>query len=225
MEKTKDKKKKTRHGKISPGIIIAAFAAAIVVYVVLVYTEKKMTEVERTVPVPIAATEIKKGELIISEGTGVNVIYKEVPESLVPACVIELDAEGQSSRKKYCAGSDINEGSFLTDKMVRAADSYVKRMSNPVLIGFKADDYYQTVGGIIKKDDRIHIYVQDEEGEVSLRWSDVYVAGAFDPSGEEIAPGSEGKSVRYNIYLEKSDVEEFYEKMESKSIRIALACE
>ena len=217
--KDEEKKVKRKVKGVAPGVIIAAFVAAAVVYGVLIYTEKKLLEKEPERLVAVAAEEIKKGRDLYIEGPGKNVEYRSVPESIVP----EGAADTWDLSSFYAAGV-INKGSILTKSMLAESSEYKRKLANPVLIGFKAEDYYQTAGGKIGKGDKIHIYVEDEEGEVTLRWSDIYVADAFDASGEEIIPGNDGKSVRFNIYLEKKDVEEFYEKMESKSIRVALAC-
>jgi hypothetical protein len=222
MDNKKEIKRKTKKapGKIGPGVVIAAFLAAAVVYGVMLYTEKAAMETEETISVPVAMGTIKKGQPLVTEGSGVNIGYKEIPVSCIPKDVAVLD-EFVSSLEAAC---DISEGSPLTKQMTVKTDIYKKNLTNPVLIGFKAEDFFQTVGGTIKKGDKIHIYAEDEEGEMTLRWSDIYVANAFDASGEEIEAGEEGKSLRFNIYLNKNDVEEFYEKVESKSLRIALAC-
>ena len=217
--KGKENKVKRKARAVAPGVVIAAFAAAAVVYGVLIYTEKKLTEKEPERIVAVATEKLNKGSDIYLEGPGKNVEFKSVPESLVPEGASDITDPG-----RFYAVCEISKGSILTESMLSDKSSAKRRMTSPVLIGFKAEDYYQTAGGKIGKGDKIHIYVEDEEGEVTLRWSDVYVADAFDASGEEIDPKEGGKSVRYNIYLEKKDVEEFYEKMESKSIRVALAC-
>ena len=213
MKKTKKK------GALTPGLIAAAFLAALVIYGLLIYTEKKVTAKEETVSVVVAAGEIKKGKAISVGAEGATAFVKQIPVSLVPENAISAE-ESLENMKAVC---DISGGTIITAQMLGKVNPVSEKMKEPVLIGFKAEDYYQTAGGRIRPGDRIHIYLQDEEGKVSLRWSNVYVADAFDSSGEYVEESGEGKTLRYNIYFEKRDVEEFYKNLDAKQLRIALA--
>ncbi|MBR1861520.1 MAG: hypothetical protein IJ796_06645 [Lachnospiraceae bacterium] len=204
---------------VMPGLIAGAFIAALSVYILLIYTEKKAISREPMVSALVAGSEIKKGESSLADPEKIKQVM--IPESLLPeeAVLSEEELKG-----KMAAGG-ISRGSVITAKMLESRDEGRQNMKNPVLIGFKAEDYYQTAGGRIKPGDRIHIYLQDEEGSINLRWSNVYVADAFDVSGEPVGFSDEGKTLRYNIYFEKEDVEEFYKNLDAKVIRIALACD
>ena len=214
-------KKIKKKSSLTPGLIVAAFISAIVIYALMIYTEKKVTAGEETLSVPVAISDILKGSAVSGEASSEKVIWKDVPVSLVPGDVVlsSDEFEGKLALLK------ISEGTIITSGMLEDEFKPKKEMKEPVLIGFKAEDYFQTAGGRIRPGDRIHIYMQDEQGDVSLRWSDIYVADAFDTSGESVGVSGEGKTLRYNIYLEKEDVEEFYKKLEAKRLRVALAAD
>ncbi len=213
---TGNKKKRV----LTPGIIITAFAAALTVFILLVYTEKKVTAEEEKIRVAVAGEELEKGEMLDLAGADGRIVWKEIPASLVP----EMSFGDEQELGGISALEKITKGTIITEGMVENTDTVRSAMTDPVLVGFKAEDHYQTAGGKIREGDRIHIYLVGDEGETTLRWSDVYVADAYDAAGEEIVPGEEGRSLRYNIYIEKKDVEEFYENLDAKSIRVALSC-
>lgn len=46
--------------------------------------------------------------------------------------------------------------------MFTAVNDITKDMTQPVVAGFKADDLYQVVGGVLRSGDRINIYQVNE---------------------------------------------------------------
>ncbi len=212
-------KKIKRKGNMTPGLVVAAFAAALVVYALLIYTEKKAMAKEETVYVAVAAAEIKKGDELSGENAAGLMELREVPKSLAYEGVV-LDLNELEGKQAFIG---IKKGEMISTDMAAEVFKPKSEMKEPVLIGFKAEDYYQTAGGRIRPGDRIHIYLQDEKGEIGLRWSNVYVADAFDSAGDPVAVSDAGKTLRYNIYMEKGDVEEFYRKLDAKLVRIAIA--
>lgn len=207
--------------KSVPALIGMAFLAAVVVYAVLVYSEKKALSKEEEVPVVVSATMIKKGFTTTNENKKTGLGVKTVPRSLLP----ERAYQNPEDMGVSIALINIPAGSILTYDMFESAESVTGDMKEPVLVGLKVDDLYQSAGGKLRSGDRIHIYLQGEDEQVKLRWSGIYVADAFDSGGNELYESDEGRAVRFNIYLEKSDVEEFYDGLDSKKLRIALALE
>lgn len=89
------------------------------------------------------------------------------------------------------------------------------------MAGFKAEDLYQVVGGVLRAGDRIHIYSMSEEGEALPAWSNVYVREVFDQAGNRIVSGDTAAAAqRVNIYLDKKDVEAFYSRLASGTLRV-----
>ncbi len=202
-----------------PALIGMAFMAALAVYAVLIYSEKKALSKEEEMPVVVAASTIKKGFITTNENKKTGLEIKTVPRSVVP----EMAFQNPDDMGRSVALINIPAGSILTSDMFESAETVTGEMKNPVLIGLKVDDLYQSAGGKLRSGDRIHIYLQGEDEQVKLRWSGIYVADAFDSGGNELYEQDEGRAVRFNIYLEKSDVEEFYDGLDSKKLRIALA--
>ena len=202
-----------------PALIGMAFLAAVAVYVFLLYTEKKAFAKENEVAVLVSTTEIKKGFITTNENRKTSIGIKAVPESMVPERAFFAEEEMEAC----VARLNIPAGSILTRDMFENMSDITNEMKAPVLVGLKVDDLYQSAGGSIRSGNRVHIYLEDENEKVRLRWSGIYVADAFDSSGNELFESDEGRAVRFNIYLEKSDVEEFYDGLDSKKLRIALA--
>lgn len=97
-------------------------------------------------------------------------------------------------------------------------------LKEPVIAGFKADDLYQVVGGVLRAGDRIHIYRVSEEKETTLIWDNVYICQVFDQSGVSIESGnSTAAAQRINVYLDREDVEEFYSELALGTLRVVKA--
>ena len=202
-----------------PAVIGMAFLAAIAVYVFMLYTEKKTLAKENEVAVLVSTTEIKKGFITTNENKKTSIGIKAIPESMVPEHAFLAEDDMEAS----VAILNIPAGSILTRDMFENMNNITNEMRSPVLVGLKVDDLYQSAGGSIRSGNRVYIFLQDENDKTRLRWSEVYVADAFDSGGNKLFESDEGKAVRFNIYLEKSDVEEFYDGLDSKKLRIALA--
>ena len=56
----------------------------------------------------------------------------------------------------------VDQGSIITTGMFTAVNDITKDMTQPVVAGFKADDLYQVVGGVLRSGDRINIYQVNE---------------------------------------------------------------
>lgn len=216
--------KKVGSGKkkiITPGIVALAFVAAIAVFAVMLYTEKKVVAAENTVSVVVSRELIENGRELGSDNIDELFYVAKVPESLVPLGAI-VDASALDNKTSKI---DIAKGSIVTDGMFSQTDVVKSLMKEPVMACFKADDLYQVVGGIIRKGDEVHIYTEMDDGSIKLRWSNVQVVDSFDSKGDPVNTYEEGRTTRFNIYIEKSDVEEFYRMMDSKRVRIVKKCE
>ena len=93
--------------------------------------------------------------------------------------------------------------------------------------GFRAEDLYQVVGGVLRAGDRIHIYCveqEEEEQNGKLLWENVFVQQVFDRNGAAIG-GDDGTTPaqRVNIYMEKERVADFYAALAQGSLRVVKA--
>ena len=96
-----------------------------------------------------------------------------------------------------------------------------------VTAGFRAEDLYQVVGGVLRAGDRIHIYCveqEEEEQNGKLLWENVFVQQVFDRNGAAIG-GDDGTTPaqRVNIYMEKERVADFYAALAQGSLRVVKA--
>lgn len=207
-----------KNGAITSGLAVTAFIAALIIFALLLYTEKKVIASEEKISVCVATCEIP-------DGTEINILnYKEyfsmhdiyisaVPDGALTSIEALYDKTAEYS---------ITEGTVITDGMFRMSNIGSRGMNNPVLVGFKVEDIYQAVGGILRSGDYVHIYVVDEDGEAVLRWRNVCIEYAFDNSGNILARTDAGKAMRFDAFFEMRDVKEFYEYLDSGKIRIVL---
>lgn len=217
MSKSIKQKNFAKTAKIWGGAILAAFAASIAVYAVLLKTEKNvLAEYERK-EVYLAAAEIPAGQLIYPDDVEKYYCRALMDASLVP----ETALTDPTRLAGMTAAADIEKGVVLTGGMFREVNEILQNMEHPVVAGFRAEDLFQVVGGVLRAGDRIHIYSSEESGETSLIWENVYVQQVFD-SGGAIIENSDRKAAaqRINIFLDKDDVEEFYSRLERGSLRV-----
>lgn len=233
-------KKKKNTGEIRTdrwkrGGIIAALVAAVAVFVVMLQLEKStLTKYERG-QIYVAVKEIPKGQLITEEN---RTLYFE-EKLLDKTCIPESALRRPEQVNGLAAVFDVAPGVLLTEEMFENMEEVLGEMQNPVIAGFKADDLYQVVGGVLRAGDRIHIYkitdaratesetdtISDEDTGAILIWENIYVQEVFDQTGKRIVNGDAATAAqRINIYLDKVDVEAFYAELASGTLRVVKDC-
>lgn len=201
-----------------PGIILAAFAAAVITYVVLLNVEKNALSAYEKADCWIVTETLEKGTELTPDNIGsllrqIQVDVRHIPQEAV-------------ANPQALAGSQaaitIPAGSMATDAMFSRAGSYRAALSNPVIAGCKAEDLYQLVSGTLRSGDRIHIYMVDEElGQAYLIWDNVMVYQVFDSSGNLISPqDTVSAAARINVLLEEGNAEAFYSELYKGSLRV-----
>lgn len=208
--------------KVWTGSVIAALIAAVGVFTAMVQIEKKaLSEYERR-NIYTAVREIPKGEKITRENYESYLCLNAVDKRIVPDTAL---ADPEKIVGLY-AKMTIDEGMLLSGGMFEEQDEITARMEQPVIAGFKADDLYQVVGGVLRAGDRIHIYTVSESGLARLIWKDVFVERVFDGAGSVIAGGDGGAAAqRVNIYLDAGEVERFYTELACGTLRVVKVCE
>lgn len=206
--------------KIVLGIMLLSFAAAGILYAVMLQTEKKLLDGGEKRTVAVAKKMIPKGIVLDEENWDEFVELKEVDVSLIPHSAIKEMIE-----ESLVVAWSVEEGAFLTEGFFDPLMSVISELKEPVLAGFRADDLYQVVGGVLRAGDRIHVYRVDRENqEVKLLWENLFVQQVFDNGGARIESGDEKTSAqRVNIYLEQETVEEFYEELSKGEVRVVKA--
>ena len=216
-----DKRKKSFMKKwIVNGSTAAALVAAIVVFVIMLQVEKNtLTQYERGT-IFVAGREIPKGQMITEENYSEYFEKMQLDKNVIPAtaiCQVEQIAG-------LVAEMDIEKGVLLTKGMFKVLDEITAQMEAPVIVGLKAEDLYQVVGGTLRAGDRIHIYRMDAETGMRVVWEDIYIQSVFDQTGRCIPNDDEETAVqRMNVYLDKKDVEAFYAELTTGNLRIAKA--
>ncbi len=225
MKERKERKPYTpgkgKRQRILTGAVVAAFASALAIFGIMVSMERSALAKYEKREIYVVTEPIPQGMILTAENLFDHAELRSVDAGCVPeSALASPDAiEGLISRYP------IETGTLLTAGMFVSPEEGMRGLIDPVLVGFKAEDLYQVVGGILRPGDRVHIYAADEAlGETALRWSDLFIANAFDASGSELTGSGSGGS-RYNIYLSQADVEEFYQGMDSKNLRVVKICD
>jgi len=203
------------------GGIVVALVAAIVVFGVMLQMEKNvLTQYEKGV-IFVAKKEIMKGQVITEANYEEYMEWRELDKSCIPPTALS----GSEQIQHMVPKADIEPGVLLTQGMFENINEITRDMTEPVIAGIKAEDLYQVVGGTLRAGDRIHIYKVNEEGLVTLIWSNLYVQQVFDNSGLAIQVDNNGVAAqRINVYMDKKDVERFYSEMSTGNLRVVKVC-
>lgn len=217
-EKNREEFHEGRRKKGLPGIILAAFTAALISYVALLNVEKNALSAYEKAECWILAETLEKGTEITIDNIAQLFQRAQVDVQHIP--------QGAVTDPKMLAGSQaaitITQGSIVTDTMFTRLGSYRAALEKPVIAGCKADDLYQLVSGTLRSGDRIHIYTVDEEmGDAYLIWDNVMVYQTFDSGGNLIPPqDTVSAAARINVLLEEGNAELFYSELYKGSLRV-----
>lgn len=200
------------------GIILAAFAAAVITYVVLLNVEKNALSAYEKADCWILTEALEKGTELTMDKIGsifrqIQVDTRHIPQEAVTD---PRTLAGSQAAITIPAGSMVTHAMFTQEVGCKAA------LDKPVIAGCKAEDLYQLVSGTLRSGDRIHIYTVDEElGQAYLTWDDVIVYQVFDSSGNQIPPqDTVSPAARINVLLEEGNAELFYSELYKGSLRV-----
>lgn len=214
---------RTRHResvrtRISRGGLAAALIASVAVFAGMLRVESKVLSDYEKGTVFAVRREIPGGQLINGEN------YREYFEEILleknvipPTAICTVDQV-----TGLVAEADIEKGVILTEGMFESMNEITADMEEAVIVGLRAEDLYQMVGGTLRPGDRVHIYRVEEDGLARLVWEDVYVHSVFDQSGKTVGNEDGTTAVqRINVYMDKENVEKFYAELSAERIRIA----
>lgn len=208
--------------KMKRGGVLAAFLAAVAVFVVMLQMEKSVLEQGEKGTVLVAVSEIPKGRMLSVSDAEQYFAVREVDVELIPGSAVQMLEDLDGKNVAY----GIEAGSILTQGMLAVPDRVIQEMKAPVIAGFKADDLYQVAGGILRKGDKIHVFHVTEEQEVMLIWENLTVQAVFDQAGNQISnEDAFSAAQRINIYLDKADIDDFYARLSSGTLRVVKVCE
>lgn len=207
--------------RLKTGGIIAALISAVAVFTVMVQMEKNILTQYEKGTIYVSATEVPRGEIVTEDNYSKYFAQQQLDSSCIPATALC----SPDQIRGLVAKTDIEKGVLLTTGMFEPVDEVLAAMEKPVIAGFKAEDLYQVVSGVLRSGDRVNIYSVKEEA-VILVWQDIFVQQVFDASGTAIASGDTVTAAqRINVYLDQADVERFYGELASGSLRVVKNCE
>lgn len=215
--------RKSTKNKIWNGSILAAFIAAAAVFAIMLQTEKKvLTEYEK-IAVCVVNVDLPKGESITAENIRNYIRMEEIDRKIVPDTALK-DMEEIIGR---ITTHRIDKGSVVTGEMLESEEQITGEMEEAVIVGFRAEDLYQAVGGVLRAGDRIHIYCIDKEAvEEKTAWKNLFVQQVFDQNGNVIGSGdTTTPAQRINVYMDNNKVDDFYSSLVRGSLRVVKVCD
>ena len=219
MSKNERQKRIVQTAKLWTGAILSAFVAAVAIYFVLLQIEKNTLAGYEKTEVYLAACEIPAGQLIQMGDIERYFQSAQIDSDLVPEKALREPEQAIG----MVASGGIDKGSLLTEGMFQKLDEILADMEHPVIAGFRAEDLFQVVGGVLRAGDRIHIYSSEEGMGTFPVWENVYVQQVFDSGGTAIDSSDRMTAAqRINIYLDKDEVERFYSGLEKGSLRVVM---
>lgn len=206
-----------REKSILPAAIIAGLLVAIIIYAAMLNAEKNALMDFEKGTIYVAVKQVPEGTLITEENYESYFTIKELDKKLIPKTAV-------NSREQLLGlvpGCTIDTGTMITLGMFESINDIIADMDEPVIAGFKAEDIFQVVDGVLRAGDRIHIYTVSESGQAILQWENVYIEGVFDQTGAAIDNSNHTTAAqRINVYLDKTDIEEFYTNLANGSLRV-----
>lgn len=165
----------------------------------------------------MATQQIPQGQPITDANYQEYFELKQIDKSCIPDTAIDSVEQIQNLAAVYT----IEKGTLLSTGMFESINEITQQMKEPIIAGFKAEDVYQVVGGVLRTGDRIHIYSLPKEEGAIITWQDVYVQQVFDTTGQSISNDNTSTvAQRINVYLEKEEVELFYTSLEKGMLRV-----
>ena len=217
MEKKRSKKSEDK--RKSGGLFLAAFIVAAGVFAIMTYMQKEALSDYEKKDILVACTVIPRGVVINEANADEYLMIKSIDAGCIPDGAVTKDTMLNGMSPVY----EISEGTLLTASMFVAPDHAIASLSEPVLAGFRTDDLSRAVSGVLRAGDLIDIYSSDPEtGEGILLCHNAYVERGYDSSGNEVT--SDTPAVMFNIYLEYSEAEKFYEGMKNGSLYVVKEC-
>ena len=155
--KLREMRKSTKN-KIWNGSILAAFIAAAAVFILMLQAEKKVLAEYEKITVCVTIDDLPKGESITEDNILNYVQTVEIDRKIVPDTAIK----NMDEITGRIAVHRIEKGSVVTRGMLESEEQITGEMEEAVIAGFRAEDLYQAVGGVLRAGDRIHIYCIDK---------------------------------------------------------------
>ncbi len=214
--------KKQNSSRMWAGCALAAFVAAVAIFMVMLQMEKKVLDDYERGAVYVALKEMPKGLVITEENEAEYLQLTQMDVDLIPETAITSPEQLQG----LIAKNSVDKGVLLAEGMFEQKNEILSGMHEPVVAGMRAEDLYQVVGGVLRGGDRIHIYTVSESQIAGLIWENIFVEQVFDSGGNVIGAGDKVSAAqRVNVYLEAADVEQFYTELARGTLRVVKVCD
>lgn len=228
-KKNKKQKDPDKKRPVLPWIVLGCLVAALAVYGAAIHIQAQILSAYDKGTVYTASASMAAGDVMKGDEAAGKVAPIEIAAGAVPADAVTDPAQLADSAARY----DIEPGTILCLSMFETVDDMVAGMKEPVIAGFRSEDIYQVVGGVLRAGDIISIYTIDNVAEIgtaeyvgTLRWDNVRVQEVFDSSGIAISSIDDATPAsRVNVYMDKGEVEEFYAKLAQGSLRVVVHCD
>lgn len=214
---------------VLPWVILGSLVLSAATYGVALYMQAKTLSAYDKISVYAAGNVLQDGQVLTAEELAALTTSVELPVAAVPEDAVKDLSVLADNAARY----DIAPGTILCTSMFETPNEMTAGLTEPVIAGFRSEDIYQVVGGVLRPGDTISIYTVDNTADMgnavyegTLRWDNIRVQDVFDSAGARISSADElTPAARVNIYMEKSEVEDFYAKLASGSLRVVVQCD
>lgn len=208
--------------KREPVVILTAAAAAVAVILIFFAVGTKLLAGQETVQAVAARTYIKKGTKITEQNLKELTTVVQVEKGVVPnTAVTDISILSGKVLKDSVEPKQMILQTDLTDKKMAS-----EGMHNPMELTFSASSVADSVGGIIRSGDLIHVgvTVREKDGSVcyKLAGENVYVVEALDENGNPVEEKDGGMCTMFRVLMDQKDAERMMETIRGADSTIVM---
>ena len=219
-EVTKKKGKKAPEKKGILGIVLVPLLLTVVLVGVIYLLMGKLSENEILLSdVVVAKDSLRVNAYITPEEVEQHFEVKQMDASLVTDATVTSLSD--LKKRAFYVKVPVPAGKILYVQDTLSTNATLdKYLSGYEVTGICVSNFDRAVNGRIREGDVIDIYAVDKTtDELTLYAEDVYVAAAYDSSGNELAT-DEGVAVAFTIWVKEAEVEKVNQAINFGEIQI-----
>ena len=202
--------------KIFDTVIILGFG--ILAFICLNFVARKIVGQHETQDVAMAITDIPAYTEITEDN--VNNYFKLVDANV--ELVTDTTVTNLNSLVGHFTDETIRNREVIDTSSFSSKKDVLSKFKNPYEGSFAVSNFSDATSGRIRKGDYVAVYALDEiTDEIVEVASSLYISGAFDGSGNEIANSdTTTTAVCFNYFIDEKDQEALVKKIAGKSLTI-----
>lgn len=198
------------------GLSLLAFLVSGILYLALLHIEKEAVATEPIDQVWVLKQEWSKGMNLEETKLQESLELCEVPKKLIPVDAFLATQAVPTGR----VTATYSAGTIVTQNMIENVDTAARRLKEPTVVAVEAADYLSAAGGILAEGDQVDLFFW-KDSELLGTYKGLTVACVMDAGGN-VQNGAEEKTmVRFTVYLERDQVQQFYGFQQEGKVRAA----